>query len=241
MVIDDVMAKRFWPGESPIGAVVHIGGPPRTVVGVVGAVKHSGLDADLSPTFYLPQKQEPMVSRQMTLMVRTRGNPLGLAAAVRAAVKAIDPNQPVARLQSMESVVSTSVGNRRLTTWGLGGFAILGLVLVAIGLYGVVSLSVARRTKEIGIRVALGAPKQQVLRLVLRQGMQLALAGVGIGVVAALALSRVMSSLVFEVKPTDPLTFVSVSCLLVVVALLACWVPARRAAGIDPIVALRCE
>jgi predicted permease len=240
VVIDNEMAQRFWPDEDPLGAKINIGGRPRTVVGVVGAVKHFGLDADLSPTLYLPQMQEAN-ARAMTLVVRTTGNPPGMAAAIRTAVKAVDPDQPVARIRSMDSIISGSVGNRRLMTSGLGGFAVLALVLVAIGLYGVVSLSVARRTRDIGIRMALGARKQQVLLLVIRHGMGLAVTGIGIGVVAALALSRVMTSLLYEVKPTDPFTFAGMAGLLVAVACLACFIPARRAAKVDPMEALRYE
>jgi predicted permease len=239
-VIDNEMAQRFWPGNDPIGAKINLGGRARTVVGIVGAVKHYGLDADLSPTLYLPQMQEPN-TRAMTLVVRTTGNPSGVAAAIRTAVKAVDPDQPVARIRSMDSIVAGSVSNRRLLSSGLGGFAVLALGLVAIGLYGVVSLSVARRTQEIGIRMALGARMPQVLLLTIRRGMGLALAGLSIGVVAALALSRVMTSLLYEVKPTDPPTFAGVAGLLLAVACLACYLPARRAARIDPMEALRYE
>ncbi len=240
VVIDNEMAQRFWPGEDPIGAKINLGGRARTVVGIVGAVKHYGLDADLSPTLYLPQMQERN-ARAMTLVVRTTGNPIGMAATIRTAVKSVDPDQPVARIRSMDSVISGSVSNRRLMASGLGGFAMLALVLVAVGLYGVVSLSVARRTRDIGIRMALGARRQQVLLLVIRHGMGLAGAGLGIGVVAALALSRVMTSLLYEVKPTDPFTFAGVAGLLVAVACLACLLPAWRAAKTDPMEALRYE
>lgn len=239
-VIDNEMAQRFWPDEDPISAKINLGGRTRTIIGVVGAVKHYGLDADLSPTLYLPQMQEPN-ARAMTLVVRTTGDPLGMAAAIRAAVKDVDPDQPVARIRSLDSIVAGSVSNRQLMSSGLGGFAVLALVLVAIGLYGVVSLSAARRTREIGIRMALGARKPQVLLLVVRRGMGLALVGLGLGVVAAFALSRVMASLLYEIKPTDPLTFVSVAGLLVAVAYLACWLPARRAVKVDPMEALRYE
>jgi predicted permease len=239
-VIDNEMARRFWPGEDPIGAKINLGGRARTVVGIVGAVKHYGLDAGLSPTLYLPQMQEPN-TRALTLVVRTTGNPLGIASAIRTAVKAVDPDQPVARIRSMDSIISGAVGNRRLMASGLGSFAALALVLVAIGLYDVVSLSVARRTREIGIRMALGARQSQVLLLVIRRGMGPALVGLAIGVGAALALSRVMTGMLYEVKPTDPLTFAGASGLLVAVACFACWLPARRAASVDPMRALRTE
>ncbi len=239
-VIDNEMAQHFWPDEDPIGARINMGGRVRTIVGIVGSVKHYGLDADLSPTLYLPQMQEPN-TRAMTLVVRANGNPLGMAEALRAAVKAVDPDQPIARIRTMDSIMAGSVSNRRLLSSGLGGFAVLALILVAIGLYGVVSLSVARRTREIGIRVALGAPKGNVLLLLIRHGMGLTFVGLAIGVGVALALTRVLTSQLYEVTATDPLTFIGVTGMLVAVGALACYVPARRAAKIDPMEALRYE
>ena len=239
VVIDDVMARQFWPGKSPIGATIHVNGRARSVVGVVGAVRQFGLDSGVSSALYLPLKQEPV--RELTLVVRTKSDSARLGGAIRAAVKETDPSQAIAGIRLMKDVVAASVGDRQMMACGLGGFAGLALLLVAIGLYGSVSLSVAGRTREIGVRMALGASRQQVLRLVIRQGVSLALAGVGIGVVLAFALSRAMSSLLYEVRPTDVPTFLSVSCLLVAVSFLACWLPARRAANVDPMVALRCE
>jgi putative ABC transport system permease protein len=239
VVIDETMARRFWPNESPLGARINIG-RPCTVVGVVGSVKQFGLDDTEYPTVYFPQLQQPN-ARRMTLVVRTVGNPLGSVAAIRMAVSAIDPDQPVARIRSMESAVTESTGNRRLTTWGMGSFAALALLLAAIGLYGVVSYSVTRRTREIGIRMALGAQPGDALRLLLNYGMRLTLIGIGIGLGGAFVMTRLLTTLLYATSAADPATFASVSVLLAAVALLATYLPARRVIRIDPVVALRGE
>ena len=177
----------------------------------------------------------------MTILTRTAGNPLHWAAAVRAQVAAIDKGQPAHDIATLDELTAESLVPRRSNVLLLGSFALLGLILASVGIYGVVSYSVSRRTHEIGIRIALGAEKGDVLRMVVGQGLKLALIGVVIGIAGALALTRFLSSLLYGVKPTDPLTFVAVSLILIAVALLACYIPARRAAKVDPMVALRYE
>jgi len=209
------------------------------VVGIVGDVRHRGLDVDTRPEMFFPHTQTP--SRQMTLVVRAAGDPEALAAPLRERVRAIDRDQPVGNVKTMEQWVSESVASQRFTAALLGVFAAAAAGLAALGLYGVVSYSVAQRTHEIGLRVALGARPRDVLRLVIGQGMALTLVGVGVGVAASLALTRVISGLLFGVGATDPGIFVAVPLLLASVALLACYLPARRAAKVDPMVALRYE
>jgi putative ABC transport system permease protein len=177
----------------------------------------------------------------MTLLVRAAGDPMALSTAAAAAVREIDPDQPVAEIRTMEEVVSNTVARPRLLVYLLGGFAGMALLLAALGLYGVISHSVTQRRHEIGVRVALGAGHRDVLRLVVQQGMALTIAGLLFGLVAALAATRVMGSLLFETGATDPLTLSGVSVFLAAIALLACYVPARRAARVDPMVALRVE
>jgi putative ABC transport system permease protein len=177
----------------------------------------------------------------MTLVIRTGGNPLNLAPSIRQAVAGIDKDQPVVDISSMESLLSASLAKARFSTLMLGVFAGVALLLAVIGVYGVVAYSVAERTREIGIRVALGALQKDVVQMVLRQGLLLAAAGAGFGVVAALGMTRLMVSLLFGTSAGDPATFVCVTCLLIAVALSACYIPARRAARIDPMVALRYE
>jgi putative ABC transport system permease protein len=184
----------------------------------------------------------PVPSTQWTnLTIRVAGDPLSLAAAVRKEVQAIDPNQPIAAVRTMEQVVAESVGAPRYRTLLLGLFAFVALLLAAIGIYGVISYAVAQRTHEIGIRMALGAQPRAVHRLVIGQGIRLALVGVGAGLIGAVALTRLLAGLLFGVTATDPLTFAGVAVILTVIALLACWIPARRAARVDPMIALRHE
>ena len=241
LVINEAMARSFFAGEDPVGKRVRTGdkSPWVEVVGVVGDVRHRGLDVDTRPEMFFPQLQTP--SRQMTLVVRAAGDPEALAAPLRERVRAIDPDQPVGNVKTMEAWLSESVASRRFSAAVLGVFAAVAAGLAALGLYGVVSYSVAQRTHEIGLRVALGARPRDVLRLVIGQGMSLTLIGVAVGVAAALALTRVMSGLLFGVGATDAGVFVTVPLLLAAVAMLACYVPARRATKVDPMVALRYE
>jgi putative ABC transport system permease protein len=239
-IISETMARKFWPNEDPLGK--RIGRGPdrwREIVGVVRDVKHFGLDADTPPTMYFPMRQVP--ARGMNLVVRTAADPLTMAPALRQQVWAGDPNLAVANLGTMNDVVSSSITQQKFILMLLGCFAGLALLLAAVGIYGVVSYAVTQRTHEIGIRMALGARVGDVLGLVFRQGLGLALVGIAIGITLAFGLTRLMKSLLFNVAPTDAMTFVIVAVSLLLVALLACLVPARRAAKVDPLIALRYE
>jgi len=244
VVINQAMAKKHFPSEDPIGQRLAYDGPDgqpnwREIVGVVADVRHEGLDQDAYPEFHMPFSQKP--SRGMTVLVRTESDPSALVGAVRGAVQAIDPNQPVYAVRTMDTILSRSVAQQRFTMVLLGMFATVALVLAAIGIYGVISYSVSRRTHEIGIRMALGAQPRDIFRLVVGQGMVLTLIGVGVGLAGAFALTRFLESLLFGVSATDPATFAGVALLLAAVALLACYLPARRATKVDPLVALRYE
>jgi putative ABC transport system permease protein len=240
VIISESTARRYWPGEEPLGK--KIGSGPtrwREIVGVVRDVKHFGLDADTPPSMYFPVSQVP--ARGMSLVVRTSGDPLSIVPALRSQIAAGDPNVAVAKVSTMNDLVSSSITQQRFILLLLGCFAALALALAAVGIYGVMSYAVTQRTHEIGIRMALGARAPDVLKLVVRNGMSLALIGVGVGLIGAFALTRLLQSLLFEVTPTDVTTFSTVTLLLLVIALLACYIPARRATKVDPLVALRYE
>jgi putative ABC transport system permease protein len=243
-VIDQNMARTYWPNADPVGKRLKRGGatstsPWMTVVGVVGNVKHYALDSDSRVAFYTPHLQVPI--GWMCVAVRTSADPGGLAAAVTREARALDPNVPIYDVKTMEQLVSESLARRRFAMLALGLFSVVALVLAALGIYGVMSYTVAQRTREIGIRLALGAQTRSVLKLVVGQGMRLAVFGVGLGLVVAAAMARMIASLLFGVTATDPVTFLVIALLLAGVALLACYVPARRAAKVDPMVALRYE
>jgi predicted permease len=241
VIINEMMAKRFFPNEDPIGKRLDISGPTylREIAGVVGDVKQAGLKAASTPQVYEPFFQKP--SSSFNLVVRGVGEPMRLAEAVRRQVLAIDRDQPVSKVRTMEEIVARSMAQDRLSVFLLGLFAFLALVLAAVGIYGVMAYSVTQRTHEIGIRMALGAHRGGILKLVLGQSLQVALLGVGIGLAASLLLTRLMASLLYEVKTTDPVIFAAVSAILLGVALTAAFVPARRASRVDPMVALRYE
>ena len=245
IVIDEEFARRHWPNEDAVGKRVRLGGgdpnaPLATVIGVVGRVKMESLSGGSNYVQgYFHSLQLP--SRGMTAVIKSSVEPAGLTAAVRSQVAALDSSQPIYNIRTMEQIRDESVAAQKLNLTLLILFASVALVLALVGIYGVMSYAVTQRTHEIGIRVALGARGPDVLRLVVGQGMSLAGAGVVIGLAMAYGLTRLMSALLFSVKPTDLLTFTAVTVLLAVVALVACWIPARRAAKVDPMVALRCE
>ena len=239
VLISEVLAQRFFAGEDPLGQRLRPswGKELYEIIGIVGDVRHRGLDIELRQTIYLPSLRLGYAN----LVIRTASDPGGLAAAVRQEVMAVDPNQPVANVKKMEQWVADSVAQPRYRMMLLSVFSAVAMLLSVVGIYGVVSYAATHRTREIGLRMALGAQKWNVLSLVIGQGMKLALIGVGVGLAAAMALTQVMRNLLYEVKPTDLLTFACVAILLLGVALLACWLPARRATRVDPMVALRYE
>jgi putative ABC transport system permease protein len=245
VIINQAMASRFWPDEDALGKRLRFGepdDPAYAIVGVVGDIKHMGLDADEGAVIYQPHAQKRFAwLRWMTLVVRSNEEPMSLAAAVRSRIQEVDKDQPVYNIATMEQLLTKSIAQPRFSTLLLGVFALLALALTAIGVYGVVSYAVAQRTREIGIRMALGAQVRDVLRLVIGQGLKLVLIGVALGLAGAGALTQAMKSLLFGVSATDPAIFALISVLLTGVALLACYLPARRAAKIDPMAALRYE
>jgi putative ABC transport system permease protein len=237
-IIDETLARREFPGENPIGKHVNFWNTSREIVGVVGAAKYWDLIDESPPHIYLSYLQENWWS--MSLRVRAQsGDPMNLAATIRAELAAIDKNQPIHSFKPLEAQVSKLMAPQRFTTALMAGFAALAALLAAIGIYGVMSHAVAERTREIGVRMALGAQAGNVMRMVLRHGMALAVAGVTIGLAASFALTRVISDLLFGVQPTDPTTLVAITLLLLTVALISCLIPARRATKVDPLVALR--
>jgi putative ABC transport system permease protein len=235
VVINEALARSYFPNENPLGK--RIGRARREIVGVVGNAKHAALEDEPKPEIYFPLAQFPRGF--MTLAVRTSGDPLQMLAAVRDQVWAVDEDQSVSNIHTMEELLANSVGPYRFNLLLLGLFALLGLALAGVGLYGVVSYTVTQGTHELGIRVALGAQASDVIKLIVRQGMMMAALGVAIGLSAAFALTRLMERLLFGVSATDLLTFVMISLLLVCVALIASYIPARRAAKVDPLQALR--
>jgi putative ABC transport system permease protein len=246
-VISETMARRFFPGEDPLGKRITPGKPDSTnpddwitIIGVVKDVRQFELVADPKPQMYLSYVQAGFFAPRH-LVVSTNVEPLSLAATVRKTVWEIDKDQPVSNISTMENVLSESVARQRFSMLLLGIFAGLALILAAVGIYGVMSYSIAQRTHEIGIRMALGAQKSDVLKLAVGQGLKLVLIGVAIGLVAAFILTRVMASLLFGVSATDPTTFITISLVLISVALLASYIPARRATKVDPMIALRYE
>ncbi|MCI0489447.1 MAG: ABC transporter permease [Blastocatellia bacterium] len=244
VVINEAMARRYWPDTDPVGKRFKYGDPDSnspwmTVVGVVRDTRRQGLDRTIRIESYLPYAQAPF--RSMYVVVRAAGDPLALASTLRDTVWSLDKDLPVANIQTMEQILSETTAQRRLNMLLMGLFAAVALILAAVGIYGVMSYSVTRRTREIGIRQALGATRRDVLRMIIKQGMIIAFAGVVIGLAASFALTRVMSSLLFEVSATDAFTFAVTSLALAGVALLASYIPAHRATRVDPMVALRYE
>jgi predicted permease len=252
-VVNETLARMHWPNEDPLGRRIRLpnGSQATTafliVVGVVADVKNDGLTEAARQEVYVPLRQRTAAiagmgfARQMTLAVRTSVEPLNLVNAIRQEVMALDRNVPIASVRTMEQIMATVTVQPRFNMILLGIFAAVALVLAAVGIYGVLSYSVTQRTHEIGLRLALGAQQGEVLKLVVRQGMILALLGVAIGLAASFALTRLLTGLLYGVSATDPLTFIVIALLLTMVALMACWIPARRATKVDPMIALRHE
>ncbi|HEV3201621.1 MAG TPA: ABC transporter permease, partial [Bryobacteraceae bacterium] len=244
VVINQTMARRYWPNEDAVGRRIRLSsnGPWFTVVGVAKDAEQRDWGATSDNEFYFSQLQDPEdIQRYLTLVVRTAGDPLALAPAIQAQIWSLDRDLPIADLASMQQVVERAVWQPRFSTTLLGGFAGLALVLAAIGIYGVISFDVGRRTQEIGIRMALGAKPADVMRSVLGGGGKLAAIGTALGIAGALALTRYLKTLLYEVSTTDPATLVGAAAMLGLVALAAVWLPARRATRVDPVVALRSE
>jgi predicted permease len=243
-IVDESLAETFWPNQDPIGKRLHIGGPKNTVpwdtvVGVVRHVRNRTLEARSRVEVYWPEDQNPYGA--MTLTILTFGNPMNLAPTIQKEVSAIDPDLPIYRVRTVGEVMGESVARRRLALILLGVFAGLALMLAMVGIYSVTSYVVAQRQQEIGLRMALGADKGDVLRLMMGQGMTTILAGLGIGLGSALLLTRLMRGLLFAVQPADPLTLCGAAVLLMAVASVAILIPARRATRVNPVVALRYE
>jgi predicted permease len=243
-IIDETMARKYWPNEDPLGKRIAFEGTRdnprwREIIGIVGHVKHKDLEGESRVQYYIPHAQRAQAN--MFLAVRTSGTPTEQSPAVRNVIKNLDKDLPVFRVMAVEQLVADSMTLRRFTLTLLGIFAVIALVLATVGLYGVLSYSVTQRSHEIGIRLALGARAADVLKLIVKQGMSLAGVGVLLGLVGAFVLTRLMAKLLFGVTASDPLTYVVIALLLATVALLACWLPARRATKVDPMIALRYE
>ena len=243
VIVNEALARRQWPGEEPLGQRITVGGGginPREVVGVVRDLKQGEWSSEPKPEMYLPHGQAAS-PRGMTLVVRASSDLSGIEPLIRREVWAIDKDLPVSQVMGMDEVVAESVGQQRFNTLLIGGFAAVALLLAAAGVYGVMSYAVAERTHEIGVRMALGARGLDVLGMVIRQGLVLTLFGLAVGLAGALALARVMTGILYEVSTTDPLVFGGVAAALTLSALMACYIPARRATKVDPMLALRHE
>ena len=240
-MISESAANKFWPGEDPVGKRVTIGqggfDQGATVVGVIGDVRYHTIDSLPHPDVYIAYAQSPVA--RMVIFVRTARDPLALAAAARRTVGALVPGTPVFDIKTMASRTAVATAQARFSAVLLALFAVTALLLAVIGIYGVMSFMVAQRTREIGIRMALGADRAQVQRMVIAEGLWLATAGAALGVGAAFGLTRVLRSLLFDVKPGDPVTYISIVMLLAISAAIASWIPARRASKVEPTEALR--
>ncbi len=243
IVINETLARKYFPGQNPIGRGIHVqwGHPdvPYEIVGVAGDIRSTTLDKEPSPTVFIHNRQEPLSGGN--IVIRTTSDPSNVAALVKQQIRALDPNVPVSNMRSLDYYLSSSVARQRFNTILLGGFACAAMLLALLGVFGVISYSVSQRTQEIGVRMALGAGAGDVARLVIREGMLLAGLGIVFGVLGALTVTRFISALLFGVQPTDVPTYAGVSAILAFAALVAAWLPARRASKVDPIVALRYE
>jgi putative ABC transport system permease protein len=246
-MVDETFVRAHFPGESPLGKRFRFGRSSpddkdvkwMEIVGVTSHVKNYGVDQESRVEIYLPYYQSSVGN--ITLIVRATKDPAALSASVRQAVKAVDPEVPLFAVRTLAEIVSDRTAQRRLAVMFITVFAAVALLLAAVGIYGVMSYAVAQRTQEIGIRMALGAERRDILRMVLRHGSLMAVAGVALGLTFALGLARLITSLLFQVSATDPPTFSIVPVVLIAVALVACYIPARRATRVDPLVALRYE
>jgi putative ABC transport system permease protein len=243
MLISDGAARKFWPNEDPIGKPIAVGQPGfgdrAEIVGIVGEVRYRQMDELPRPDVYVSHLQSPQDS--LVIFVRTSGDLLGLAPAVRREVSALNKDLPVYDIRSMRDRIGEATSRARFSATVLGIFASIALVLAALGIYGVMSYAVNQRTREIGIRIALGAQPGDVLGPVVGRGLTLTVIGIAISLVAALASTRVLTTLLYEVKPSDPATYTVIAVVLGAVALLASYIPARRATRVDPLTALRAE
>jgi len=243
VVVNETFVQKNLQGQNPLGKRLTIymkdDNVPTEIIGVVADHKHLGLDVPVEPVAYWPHPE--LAYSGMTLMLRTRGDASAVAGAARNVIHTLDPQQPIGEVSTMQTLLSASVARARFSAWLLSVFSFVALAMAAVGIYGVMSYSVLQRTHEIGVRMALGAQRFDVLKLVVRKGIVLGVAGVVVGLVASFALTRLISTLLFEVTATDTVTFVAVSLGLFLVVLIACFVPARRATRVDPLKALRYE
>jgi len=245
VIISEALARQFWPGEDPLGHLMSLPDPRwqnMTIVGVAGDVKKFALSDFPGPEMYVPYKQKPYPSMlTMSFVLRTSRDSLDLSNQLQQAVKSVDPELPVANVQPMAELVSRSISAQKLSASVLGAFSVVALILAVVGIYGIISYMVNERNHEIGVRIALGAQRMDVLGLVFSQAARIVAAGLGLGFVVAFSLTRVLKSFVFGIKATDPLTFAVASTALLMAASLAIYFPARRASGIDPMDTLRNE
>jgi predicted permease len=251
-VVNETMARAYWtdPG-AVIGGRIRVGNqktrPWATVVGIVADERHNGVTAIVNEKFFMCHNQWPVVTaggdpiRSVFVVARTADDPKSVAAAIRAEVRQMDASVPVAGVRTMNEVVASALATPRLTGFLLGAFAAIALALAAVGIYGVLAYLVSQRTQEIGVRLAIGADRSQVLGMVLRQGLSLAAIGIVVGLIGAFALTRLMRGLLYEVGPNDPITFIAVPAALLIIALAASFLPARRATRVSPTIALRAE
>jgi len=246
IVVNEALVKKYYPGENPLGKPVYLGAPDNRlfdhapIVGVVADTRDAGLGSDPLPTVYIPLAVMP-TAPSMSFVIRTIGDPTSLVAASRAVIRTADPAIPVRNVKTLDEVVSAAVAPARWSTMLLGVFAGVAVVMAVLGVFGVLSFIVTQRTRELGIRIALGASSTSVRRLVVGRGLVLVFGGLGLGVMGAFALTRFMSTLLYGVTPTDPLTFSGVAAVLLAAAAVASYLPARRATRVDPIIALRAE
>jgi putative ABC transport system permease protein len=239
LVVNERFAQKYWPGQNAIGKTVRTAGKLRTIVGVVPTGKYQRLGEDPTPFMYFPQTQ--LWSASMSVVVRTSGDPNAFIPTLRSEVAALDANMPLSNVRSLEKHLGVSLLPARIAGAALGVFGVLGLLLASVGMYGVMAYAVSQRTREIGIRMAIGANASDVIRLIMRQGLTLVLIGTGIGLAAAVAASRALNGILYGGSTLDPLTFAAVPTVLIAVAALATFAPARRAAMVDPAITLRAD